>query len=324
MRLVAVLLLVAMPAASQLSWENKNPMPRGKAGMATAFLGDDLVLAGGTLWENDVKYYLKEVTLYDTTEDRWRQGPPLPVGLAYGGYRHDNHGMEILGGTDGERVCRDRWKLDSGKTRWRKAGVIPADLLFTRVATIGRRVYLFGGCPDVADLTGCTDAVYAAGDDGAWKKVSRIPNGPTAIAASAVVEDRVYLFGGCSMPSAGKVVNRDGVYSYNPNADEWKQLRSLPQPVRGASAAVVDDRYVYLFAGYAGSNQDTSGMSSDVLIYDVETDSYRKATQMPLKLMAIDFFLHKGTFYGAGGEDRGKSRSAHTLAGRLRKPGGER
>ena len=102
--------------------------------------------------------------------------------------------------------------------------------------------------------------------------------------------------------------------SYDPNAGKWKELRSLPQPVRGASAAVLDNRYVYLFAGYAGSKQDTSGMSSDVLIYDAETDTYREAAPMPFKLMAIDFFLHKGTFYGAGGEDRGKSRSAHTLA----------
>ena len=314
-----LLLLLAVPAASQLTWETKNPMPRGKAGMATAFLGDDLVLAGGTLWENDVKLYLQEVTLYDTSTDRWRQGPPLPVPLAYGGYMHNSDGMEIFGGTDGERVYREIWKMDAGKTRWRKTGAIPEDLLFTRVAKVGQKVYLVGGCPDVADLMGCTDAVYADSHGGVWKKVSRIPDGPTAIAGSAVVQDRVYLFGGCSMPSPGKVVNRDGAYSYDPKTDNWKTLRSLPRAARGASAAVVDDRYVYLFAGYAGSKQDTAGMSSDVLIYDVETDTYHKATPLPVKLMAIDFFLHKGTFYGAGGEDRAKSRSAHTLAGRLRK-----
>ena len=312
MRYVSALLLFAMPPSPTIEWSERHSMLQAEAGGAGAYLDGDLVIAGGTAWNKDEKLWLKTVQIYRPQKNLWREGPPLPLSLAYGPYVSSENGLEIFGGSDGKTAHRTSWKLDSAKTRWQETGSAPADVLLGRAARIGDSVFLFGGCADIVDLTKCSDAVWRRDGDGGWHRVSTIPDGPVALSAIASSASAIYLFGGCSMPAGGKVVNHSGAYRYDPVTNRWNTIRKLPVANRGLTALAVDDRSIYLLGGYADS-----GFTSEVISYDIREDLYRRLPSMPLSAASIEFVRNGQTLYGAGGEDRMRSRSARLFEGRL-------
>jgi hypothetical protein len=311
--LVGALFFAAMSTSNTVVWEEKQPMPRAEAGGAAGFVGGELIVAGGTAWDGDVKLWLRDTQIYHPSQDQWRSGPPLPVPLAYGPFVQSDRGLEILGGTDGKLVYRESWKLDAGKAKWEQTSVAPADVLLGGAARLGDDTFLLGGCPDIADLTHCSDAVWRRGKDGEWRRVSTLPSGPLALAAIAGLGSHIYLFGGCSMPSAGNVVNHSRAYRYDSRKNSWTKLRDLPAANRGLSAVATDERRIYLLGGYGSS------FSADVLVYDTQADTYQHAAPLPAPLMAIPFARDGRRLYGAGGEDRPRGRSARMVVGELSK-----
>ena len=287
-------------------------MPRPEAGGAAGFTGGELIIAGGTAWDGETKVWLKEVQIYNPSRNDWRAGPPLPVALAYGPFVHSGSDLEIFGGTDGKQVHRESWKLDAAKAKWESTGRVPADVLLGAAARSGGDVFLMGGCPDAVDLTRCSDAVWRRGSGG-WHRVSTLPGGPMALSAIASVGGQIYIFGGCSMPSAGKVLNHAEAYRYDPRKNTWTTLHSLPSASRGLSAVAADDRHIYLLGGYGTT------FSADVLVYDTQADTYQQSVPLPVPLMATPFVRDGHTLYGAGGEDRPKGRSARMLVGEIAK-----
>src|SRR4051794_27631668 len=104
--LVAALMGSAM---LNLRWTGRHTMPTPVAGGASGFLGDRLIYAGGTTWNNDVKQWLTQVHMYDSREDKWTPGPSLPVALAYGAFANPKGSLLVLGGTDGTKTHRECW-----------------------------------------------------------------------------------------------------------------------------------------------------------------------------------------------------------------------
>ena len=226
--------------------------------------------------------------------------------------RQSNDGLEILGGSYGQTAHRTSWKLEGSKTLWERTGSTPAGSLLGPAARIGDSVFLFGGCPDIVDLTKCSDAIWRRVGDAAWSRVSTMPDGPVALSAVATTESVIYIFGGCSMPVSGKVVNHARAYRYDPALNLWKRIRDLPAANRGLTAVANDKEHIYLFGGYTDS-----GFSSDVISYDIQEDRYRRLQSMPLGAASVDFVRNGRTLYGAGGEDRMRSRSARLFEGKL-------
>jgi N-acetylneuraminic acid mutarotase len=325
MKTGAAMLLFLAGAIPRLAWEDRHAMPEGVGGGATAVMDGTLVYAGGASWTHGAKRWRKEVHVYHIASNHWQAGPPLPVPLAYGASVKGNGALEIFGGTDGTRVYRDCWRLESGRQSWQRAGEAPRDTLLGRAERVDGRDYLFGGCSDVADLTRCTDDVQVREADGGWRKVSRMPQGAIAMPASATVRGLVYLFGGCSMPKAGRLVNRAEAYAFDPRSGRWQRLKDLPRANRDLTAAVLEDRYILLFGGYTASQEEAAGkppdfgFSSAVLAYDVEKETYTDLTPMPLAVAGMEMLVEGNFVYGMGGENRMRDRTSRLLAARIRR-----
>jgi N-acetylneuraminic acid mutarotase len=249
----------------------------------------------------------------------------LPAPLAYGAALRSGVALEIYGGTDGERVYHDIWRLEAGKNAWTQAGKVPTDTLLGRAERSDGRVYLFGGCSDVVDLTRCNDAVQVRQADGAWRKISAMPQGALSMPASAVVRGKVYLFGGCVMPEKGKLINRADAYSFDPQARRWTRLNPLPRANRALTAAAWEDRYVLLFGGYTASEEEAAGKPTDfgfaatVLAYDVTTGNYTEMASLPLPVSEMEMLIQGDQIFGIGGEHRNRDRTARLVAARLRR-----
>lgn len=312
MRVIPSLFFFAMSSLTDVEWSERRPMPVAQAGGAAALLNGDLVIAGGTTWVDGVKTWLPDVQIYNPASNSWKSGPNLPMPLANGAFAASATELEIFGGGDGKTARRESWKLDSARTAWVRTGSTPEPTLLGKAARVGEAVFLFGGCEDIVDLKTCSDAVWSRGRKGEWQRVSRIPAGVVALPAIAVSGSSVYLFGGCSIDADGKVMNHSQLLRYDTASNRWKAMRDLPARNRGLSAVAFGERSILLFGGYTDK-----GFSSEVFLYDTASDTYRKLKPMPLSLMGAEFVRNGNTIYGAGGEDRMRSRSAKLLQGTL-------
>lgn len=315
MPILAALITGAAMTVGSISWSELSPMPQAQSGGVSGFVAGEFVVVGGTAWRDEVKLWLNHVQIYNPRTGQWRFGHALPAPFAYGPSIYSQQGLEIFGGTTGQQGRRDSWKLDAAKAKWLRTGDTPAEFLFGRAAQIGDDVFIIGGCSDVSDLSRCSDAVWRRDQVDHWSRMTALPDGALALSAVATAQSEIFLFGGCSMKTEGQVVNHSEAYRYDPKKNRWQALQPLPAANRGLSAVAVDDRHIYLFGGYTDQ-----GFSSDVLIYNIQTDQYLRSNPMPIPLLGIDFVLDSRKFYGAGGEDRMYSRSARLLEGQWKEP----
>jgi hypothetical protein len=316
----AIIWSLNMPAHPSLNWSEKHLLPRGVSGAAAASLGGEIVFAGGTTWEEGAKLTLADLQIYSPAADSWRFGPPAPNKIAYAPFLHSGDGLEIFGGADGAGATRAIWKLNPSKTSWTRVGETPIDTILGQVALLGNRTLLFGGCPDVADLTRCSSDIWQRTSNREWTKAGSLPIPGLALAAASVAGGTVYLFGGCTMPAPGDLRNRAEVHVYDPDRGAWKRLRDLPRANRGLTAHALNDRTILLFGGYTATPQEAAGkppdfgFTSQVWAYDIASDTYGSAAPMPLAASGVEFLRLGNSLYGAGGEDRMRHRSARIFA----------
>jgi len=305
-----LIVCTAMLAASIsfTRWQEIAPLPTPLAGGYGFADHDQVIYAGGSTWKNGVKEYRANVHVYDGKSLQWRGMPSLPVALAYGAAVMTSQGPEILGGVNSDRVSRQNLRFEPKSNAWRESGMLPADSLLSRAEVVGDEVLLFGGCPDLADLTGCSDAVWSRDHLGKWKRVASLPHGALAVAASAVLGRSVYLFGGCSMPRASEVVNHDEAWKFDTPTHQWKQLHSMPHAARGLAAIALDNHRVLIAGGYR------SDFSADVVIYDATLDRYTNAPSLPLAAANVTLIRSANKIFALGGEDRMKSRTPRAFA----------
>lgn len=324
---VLLLFLLGAPMLT-LQWNDGHAMPTPVAGGAAAWVGNRIAYAGGATWEGGTKQWLQRVQMYDPALDAWTEGPSLPAALGYGACVRTASGLEVLGGSDGERTHRQCWRLDAGHEEWKASGTAPGDTLFARAEWIAARTYLFGGCSDIADLTRCTDAVFVREGE-VWRRTSSLPQGKVAMPAAAQVRGRVYFFGGCAMPDPGKLFNRDDAYSFDAASGTWTKLRPLPKANRGMTAVAAGNRYILLYGGYTATQEEAAGQGPEfgftnaVLAYDVETDSYLSLGDGPLAAAGGELLYREGTLYALGGEQRMRGRSGRLMTARVKETHGQ-
>jgi N-acetylneuraminic acid mutarotase len=298
-----------------IDWQDLTPLPRPASGCMAVLADGGYCAAGGTAWQDGVKTFLADVQIYDLTSGKWRAGPPLPVPLAYGVAVAAPGGMAIYGGADAGKTYREGWRWETGADGWTRAEHLPEALVLARAVVVGGEVFVFGGAPEVADLTAASAKVWRRAADG-WEHAGDLPGGPLVMMALAASEGLIYCFGGCSMPAAGAVENSAAAWAYDPAAGTWTALRPLRAPVRGAAAVTLSPGRIAILGGYAGAGAG-HGFDGSVRVYDCRADAYTDATPLPAGVSGIEFVLAGDMLLGTCGEDGVKRRFGRLLAGRV-------
>lgn len=109
------------------------------------------------------------------------------------------------------------------------------------------------------------------------------PAAPSPVArhggASAVVNDRIYVFGGYGADGSSFIPQRDS-HVYDPATNAWTPLPPMPEAVTHAQAAVVNAK-VYLAGGELGDGSQTKRQLLDtVYVFDTVTRAWN-TTEVP-------------------------------------------
>lgn len=227
-------------------WSRSQPIPKAFGYGATANVGKDLYLFGGTDADGNLN-----TQIYRLRDGNWSEIGESPAGFIYPAYAVIGRRVYIFGGStspgDVTKAANDTWIYDTKTNAWERSTPFPGAPRQTfSAAAMGKSIYIFGG---VTQKTG--GKFYNLDDayrfDTKTKKWSEIKKMPVAMRAFWAGTDgkSVYLIGGYA--EAGL----DTVYRYSPSADSYELVSKLPQPL-------MDTKFIYdkgKFYGASGEDK---------------------------------------------------------------------
>jgi hypothetical protein len=172
---------------------------------------------------------------------------------------------------------------------------MPNERVFHCAAAVGGKIYVFGGVRggwqvntvDVTDV----DVYDPATDTWANKERMRAPRG---MAVAAVVNGRVYVFGGIVGDLSGSPGNTADVY--DPATDSWKAIPGLV--ARNCSGACAVGTKIYVMgSGYM------QGILNRTDIYDTVTGTWETGPKLSKAKYWMGANFVGGKIYIAGGSD---------------------
>ncbi|MDB6169293.1 MAG: Kelch repeat type 1-containing protein [Verrucomicrobia bacterium] len=288
------------------TWQALEPLPAPNGGMVCGAADGKILVIGGTNWETDPKKnWLDTVQRFDPATQRWTLAGRLKQPLAYGTGATLGSSFVVVGGSTGAGPFAGVVRCENGKITDQPAGGVSTPAVLSAGGGIGDEIIVVGGSDDAANLKGFSTKACAWNvRTGQVRVLAPIPGEDFGTAASAVIGGDVYVFGGVTWDAKKEGVrNLARAWVYSSAGNRWRELKALPQALRGTAAAVLNDRYIYLGGGFAENDFVDQG-----LVYDIQADRYLPSRPLPYK--SAPHLVREGDFvYCLGGEDRIKHRS---------------
>jgi hypothetical protein len=271
---------------SQAGWASGPALPWTTQEVYGTTWNGRIVLAGGLrsrATTNRAFTTLAGTALYDPAAEAWATGPDLPdprhhiVLSAAGGMVYGFGGFVGESLSDGFQFRDDVYAFNGD--RWVQMGTMPTRLGETVARTVGGRIHLATGSLHTSGgpqgATG-THLVYDPSAD-AWTEARPAPTARSS-ATGGVIDGQLYVVGGRRRGAEG-LQNLGTLERYDPAADEWTELRPLPQPSGGLAGAALNGR-LYCFGGeYFGANG--GGVYKQTWAYDPAADTWTERPPMP-------------------------------------------
>lgn len=284
-------------------WQQVPDLPEPNGGMICFAVGEDIIVAGGTNWENDTKNWLAKRWWFDAKANSWKPLPPLPAPIGYAAYG----GAFSAGGSDGQKTSDAilEWRTDRLP---RQLARLPQPVTLAGAGFVDDRLFIVGGAADIADFSTVTANCFEwRGSPKEAQCLPDYPTGPTALVAVAAGKNRVFAFTGATWEAAGKqVVNRSAAFAFDLTTQAWKPISPYPFAARGVTAVALNEKRIFLAGGFKNAEE---GFTDESFIYDIASDRYAPAVRLPIRSM-VHLVKTRDWLWALGGEDRPKHRSA--------------
>jgi serine/threonine protein kinase/N-acetylneuraminic acid mutarotase len=279
----------AGPARADSAWRVEASSPSARQQVATAVLNGRISLIGG-LAGKDTATATAEVESYDPAINTWNTQTSLPHPLHHAtavGYRGE---LVVIGGWEPQgsnltaTTSRDVLALRDG--RWVRLPSLRHARAAAAAAVVDDRIVVVGGQANDA-LVPQTEVF----DGTKWRDAAPLPT-PREHLAAASDGQYVYVAGGRNRSSDR---NTAALERYDPRADRWTRLRSMPVATGSMGAAIVNGRLVVV--GGEGPSQVIKNVQS----YDPATDRWSQLAAMRTPRHGLGVAAFGTTLYALDG-----------------------
>lgn len=317
MKLASLVLIAA------LAWTRLPDMPdaRGFAGAFAGVQDGKLIVAGGTHfvdkmpWEGGTKVWYDTVFAFD---GEWKPAGRLPRANGYGVSLTTGQGMLIAGGGNATEHFREVFWLQKPDT---KLPLLPKPCAFMSGCVLDDVVYIAGGIETPTATTALNTfwSLDLKKPDAGWQELPPCPGGGRILSCMSAAEGRVWLFSGAALKAgadgkAERVWLKDA-WSYSTSAG-WQKQPDMPRvAVAAPGPAPVVDGSILIIGGDDGANVNFEpksahpGFPRDVLGFDVKSQTWSKAGEVPFSLVTTSAVLWNNEIIIPGGEARPGVRS---------------
>jgi N-acetylneuraminic acid mutarotase len=191
-------------------------------------------------------------------------------------------------------------EYDPAEDTWTRCANMPTSRQGVRAAAVDGIVYAIGGNGGANNNVEFATVEAYDPTTNTWTTRTDMPT-PRTIMAIVTVDGKIYVIGGAGEP--GMPIIKSTVEVYDPATDTWTRKADMPT-ARWALAADVVDGKIYVFGG-ARRWQDAIDFKATpiVEVYDPATDTWTRASDMPLAKLTHSATAVGGKIYIIGGAD---------------------
>ena len=249
------------------AWAEKKPMPHPSHHTAVAVFNNRIYFFGGFVLPQSGPpgwVAINDTWEYDPAADTWRQRAPMPTPRGAAGAALANGRIYVVGGAGPlpnsldqairpggpQRSLGTVEEYDPVANRWRSRRPMPTARNHMAVESVGGRVYAIGGrlggafiiaMPGNVDLTQEYDPAVDQ-----WVTKAAMPT-PRSGVSSAVLGGLIYVAGG-ELQTYEYLAAYRAFEAYDPAANVWYRLPSMPIPRHEAAVAALGNR-VHVMGG---------------------------------------------------------------------------
>lgn len=310
----------------------------GVAGAFSGFIGNELILAGGANFPDEVPWRNGQKTWWNILYSIYPEDPHpewsvqsdvLPGALAYGISIELPEGLLCIGGCDSVKCSSEVFLLQKKGKHIEKTEdwpSLPVPLANATGTLLDNHIYVAGGQENMShpEATGHFYLLDLANREKGWVELPSWPGEPRGYAVSVAQSDGFdncfYLFSGRNYRPDGSVkVLTDG-YVYNPRLNSWKKLKGK-FPVMAGTALATGANHILFLGGVpeliAGSDTHP-GFDPAVRLYHTITHTLTEKEKAPYPLAVTTTLARKNhTFYIASGEIKPGIRTSLLVKGEI-------
>lgn len=240
---------------------------------------------------------------YNPATDTWTSKKPMPTKRDYFAVTAYRNKIYIIGGQSGYIPAGDLRILttvnevyDPATDTWETKTPMPTPRFYLSANTVNDKIYLIGGLNNTdynppLSILGLNEVYDPQADT--WSTKTPTPH-PVYVHASAVLDSKIYLFGGGASES-------DLTQIYDSAADSWSYGQRMPDKTRSMAAASTTGakapKRIYVIGGMVGF-----GYPLDLnRVYNPETDNWTVGASMITARYGIGIAVVDDLLYAVGG-----------------------
>ncbi|MEM9088846.1 MAG: kelch repeat-containing protein [Cyanobacteria bacterium P01_F01_bin.53] len=325
-------------------WQTKSPLPTPVLESMAAVLNGELYVFGGfTLkWQAVTDAYK-----YNLQADQWVALSPMPTPVTHVNSAIDHAKIWIAGGFVGNHpgaVTDEVWCYNTVADQWTACTPLPEKRAGGGLAILNQELHYFGGFSEDRNTTHANHWVLPLEGGTQWVETTPLPV-PRGHVAAIVVQDKIYAMGG-QIGHDIDPVDYANNYCFDPTNNTWSELKRMPEPRSHFEAGIcavenyilvtggrnnqcpvlitqdlwdhrndklIDDFPLQLRLRLKSSNR-TTDVLSNILVYDIEQNSWREIASLPTRLYGpVAAMVNKCFIVTGGGRTRHRNVQTRTL-----------
>lgn len=286
------------------SWTLGEEMLTNRTEITAAVLDDKIYVIGGADYRADGA--VNTVEIYDPNTNQWTNGAPLPYDLDHAPSVVYNGKIYVIGGFLQDKITTNKVLIyDPITNEWAEGTPLPEPRCCHVAEVVNGTIYAISGL-DYDHHPVATNYAYNIEND-TWVTKAPMPdkNGPKHHAASAVIDDKIYVLGGRLFGNGvaneinDALTNLDDNMIYDPKTDKWSSMDPMPIRRSGFAAETLNGE-IYVFGG-----QMADGSNINVERYDPITNQWSIEPDMQVDRSGLAVAAYNDKIYVFGGQHEG-------------------
>jgi len=202
---------------------------------------------------------------------------------------------DLLEGGSEKYVSLDTtMSLDFQTKGWTECASMPSTRCFFACASLGDRIYVFGGRASYQAGSTLNSALVYDAEKDVWNSISPLPRA-SYNARAVALHDAVYILGG--IDEYGHAL--DACFRYDPASDSYEALPSMIEARAAFGAAFINDDNLLVMGGYRPDHRGANLQDSEM--FKRRKRVWTKMPEFPEDRRNMIVFYHEGTLYAGGG-----------------------
>lgn len=284
-----------------LSFKSIASAPLARAEGLGGAVNGKLYVLGGLRTVDGKIVAIKRNDVYDPATNKWTRLRDMPfTPITHAGTAIDGKYIWLVGNYLGDHPGpgnKKVYRYDTANDTWTRGPDLPLDRGAGAAAIVGRNLHFYGGLGAERGADRTDHFVLNLDDVSAgWQRRASLPSGRNHV-SGASLNGQIYVIGG-QKDEEEKQLALSSVYRYDPAADRWTQVASLPG-VRShtTSATFTYKGRIIVVGGETGYNKTRR----EVFAYDPATNKWSQVGLLPASRSTMVAGIINGKLYAATG-----------------------